>query len=154
SLTEVRPLFIYQAIPHKNVLLHGGNIEFFGAQGRLAFTERWSLVVSEFGGIFIQPDNKVFGFDDTSSFAQVNIGPKFTFIRDDRTGTVAAMGLNFLIPAGSHSAFQDTGTLSLEPYFSIGQSFGTTSYGIANFMLTSGFAVSVDDKRSDFFFTS
>jgi hypothetical protein len=154
SLTEARPLFMFQAIPHKNTLLHGGDIEYVGIQGRVAFTERWSFVVSELGGIFIQPNTTTNGFADASSFAQVTLGPKFTFIRDENSGTVAAMGLNFQFPTGSQQTFQDTGTLSLEPYFSLGQSFGRTSYGNANFLMTSGFDFATDNQRSDFFFAS
>src|SRR5262249_6148219 len=35
SLTEVRPIFMWQGSPTKNPIFHGGDIEFFGLQGRL-----------------------------------------------------------------------------------------------------------------------
>ena len=33
ALTELRPIFMFQSIPHNNPVFHGGNIEFFGTQG-------------------------------------------------------------------------------------------------------------------------
>src|SRR5262249_33182660 len=48
----------------------------------------------------------------------------------------------------------DTGTLSLVPYLSLGQSFGNSSYGSFNALGTFGYAISTDNKRSDYVFTS
>src|SRR5947209_6552350 len=46
SLTELRPLVMYQTIPSKNYAYHGGNAEFFGVQARVALTESVSIVMS------------------------------------------------------------------------------------------------------------
>jgi hypothetical protein len=153
SLTEVRPVFIYQSIPKKNWLYGGGNIEDFTVQGRLALTDQWSIVVSKLGFIAIQPDSKLF-VPDSTSFSEIDIGPKFTFLRNDCSKTVGAVGLTFQIPAGSSSAFQNTGTLSLVPYLSMAQQFGKSSYGSFDAMGTAGYAFSTDNKRSEYLFTS
>src|SRR5262245_15959579 len=57
SLTEVRPLFLYQATPIRNSIFHGGDIEFAGMQARLALTDRLSVVMSKLGAIWIEPHN-------------------------------------------------------------------------------------------------
>ena len=72
------------------------------------------------------------------------------------SGTVAAGGVIFEIPTGSDKVFQNTGTLSIDPYLSLGQTFGRlpSGYGSFNFLGTLGYSLSVDDKRSEFFWTN
>jgi hypothetical protein len=153
SLTELRPVFIYQSIPKKNWLFGGGNIEDFALQGRLALTDRWSLVVNKLGFIAIQPDSKLF-VPDRTGFSEIDIGPKYTFLRNDCSKTLGAVGLTFQIPVGNSNVFQDTGTLSLVPYLSMAQQFGNSSYGSFDAMGTVGYAFSTDNKRSEYLFTS
>ena len=128
SLTEVRPIFLYQTIPNSNALFRGGNAEFFGLQARLAITDRWSVVINKLGGVSINPGSDSPLPGDTG-FSEFWIGPKYTFLRNTETGTVAAAGVTFQLPVGSAKAYQDTGMLSLVPYLTAAQSFGHTSYG-------------------------
>jgi hypothetical protein len=154
SLTELRPIFLYQNFPKRDAF-GGGNAEFVGLQGRLAFNEYVSLVVNKFGWVAWQPhhDNP-FGLEDKSGFAEIWLGPKFTFYRNDCTKTVAAAGLTFEFPAGSNKVFQDTGTLGLDPYVSFGQTFGRFSYGSFDFMANAGYSFAVDDKRSEYLYAN
>jgi hypothetical protein len=152
SLTEVRPIFIYQEAPTKNSVFHGGDMEYFGVQARVAFTERLSLVVSELGVIWDEPHASSADFQPHSGFAEIHLGPKYTFYRCEQTGTIAAAGLTFEIPAGDKQVHQDTGDLSLVPYLSAGQSFFKSSYGTFDALGTIGYDFGVDDKRSDHFF--
>jgi hypothetical protein len=148
SLTELRPVFMFQTIPHKNDLFHGGDVEFVGVQARVALTDRLSITMQKLGFIFFQPgsDSTV---PDESGFAEINIGPKFTFLRNEETKSVGAVGLTFEIPSGAHGAFQDTGTLGLRPYLSLAQAFAHTSYGTFDAMGTAGYNFSIDNGRSD-----
>jgi hypothetical protein len=153
ALTEVRPLFIWQTIPHNSHGLDGGNAFFYGLQGRFAFNDRWSIVINKLGGVTIDPHVSpgVTEFGGShSGFAEINIGPKFTFLHNTTNNTVAAFGLNLDLPVGSSSVLQDTGTLSLDPYFTIGHTFGRTSWGQFNVVSTAGFNFAADNKRSDF----
>src|SRR5262249_50261327 len=156
SLTEVRPIFMYQSAPSKNWVFRGGNAEFFGLQARVALTEQFSIVMNKLGFVGLQPNgNDLTGdFHNRTGFAEIDIGPKFTFLRNDHTGILGAFGLTFQIPAGDHSVFQDTGSLSLVPYFSFGQSFWHTCYGNFNALGTAGYSFATDDKRSEYLFLS
>jgi hypothetical protein len=154
SLTEVRPLFIYQGTPTGNPIFHGGDIEYFGLQGRLALTDCFSLVMTKLGVVWIEPHNGTPAFQDHAGFAELILGPKYTFLRSEATGTLGAVGLNFDIPAGSAQVLQNTGTLTLEPYISMGQSFCRTSYGTFHALGTFGYNFSVNNQRSDNLFTS
>jgi hypothetical protein len=89
-----------------------------------------------------------------SGFAEIDLGPKYTFLRNEHSGTLGAVGLTFEIPAGSTRAYQDTGDLSLFPYLTMGQNFGRSSYGSFNALGEIGYSFAVDSKRSDFFLTS
>jgi hypothetical protein len=154
SLTELRPLFMWQGTPRGNPVFHGGDIEYLGLQARLAITDCLSFVLTKFGQVWIEPHSGVGGFQDHTGFAELILGPKFTFLRSEATGTLGAAGLNFVIPAGSSRVLQNTGTLTLEPYISMGQSFFHTPYGSFQALGTFGYNLSVDTQRSDNLFLS
>jgi hypothetical protein len=154
SLTEVRPIFIYQSSPSKNWAFKGGDMEFFGAQVRIAITDRWSFVINKLGFIWTEPQGGVNGFAPHVGFSELWLGPKYTFIRNENTGTLAAAGLQFQIPTGPQKVFQNTGNLSLVPYLSMGQNFWRTSYGSMNALGTVGYSFATENERSEYFFLS
>ncbi len=154
ALTELRPIFIWQHTPNSNYFFSGGNNYFAMLQGRLALTDTVSIVMNKLGWVWVNPDGTAPGAEQGNGFGELHIGPKVTFLRNEATKTVAAIGMNFEIAIGSSSVFQDTGNLSLSPYFSITQNFGCTQYGSFNFMNTTGYSLGIDSERSDNFYTS
>ncbi len=157
ALTELKPLFIYAGAPSTNPIFRGGNAEYYGLQARLAVTERLSLTVNELGFITLNPFNPGDGppglFSQSTGFAQVELGPKYTFLRSEDWKTVMAGGLIFQIPAGSPKVFQNTGTLGLAPYLSAAKNFCLPAgWGSTNLMGTMGYDFAVDNKRSQFFY--
>jgi hypothetical protein len=153
SLTEVRPIFIWQTTPSQNPAFRGGSLEFFGTQARVSLSERWSIVMNKLGFITTQPDSNALGFGNETGFGEFWIGPKWTFLRNDSTQTVAALGVTFQLPIGNKSVFQNTGNLSVAPYLSFAQNFWRTSFGSFNFMDTTGYTFA-DNQRSEFFYKS
>jgi hypothetical protein len=155
ALTQFKPIFIWQHTPTSNLYFDGGNNFFAGFQGSVAFTPWLSLTVNQIGFDWINPRNGApVGLANGSGFSEVQLGPKVTFIRDCNTGTAAAFGLTFEIPVGSSAVLQDTGTLSLRPYFSFAQNFAKSNYGSFNFMNTTGYDFALDNERNDFLFSS
>lgn len=155
ALTEVRPIFTYQSAPSGNPIFRGGHSEFFGTQARVAFTERLSLVVNEFGFVSLHPNSPTPDVQQNTGFGEIKLGPKYTFLRNTATGTVAAAGLTFELPAGSHAVSQDTGSLGFDPYVTFGQHFRLPSgFGSLNLLGAMGYSFSADNKRSEFFHTS
>ncbi len=153
SLSEIRPLFSYQSIPGNNPYTDGGSAMFFGTQLRLSITDRLSFVLNELGFLNISPDVSTPPFSSSTGFAELKMGPKWTFLRNTETGTVAAVGLTFEIPCGSASVFQNTGSLSLDPYLSLAQIVNLGSgWGSLNFMGTTGYSFSVDNQRAEFYY--
>jgi len=154
ALTEVRPIFMWQSIPDSNPQYRGGNAYFYGLQARLAITPSWSIVINKLGGVTLSPNQEQGEFTDNSGLAEIWLGPKWTFYRNESEGRVAAAGLTFQIPCGSAKVQQDTGTLTLAPYVSFAQTFGRTSYGAFNFMNTTGYAFSLNGERSSYFYSN
>src|SRR5262249_10307218 len=143
----------YQRIPTSSRDFFGGNISFFGVQGRVAFTDRGSLVFNKFGGVVLNPN-------DTSPFWEHNgvgglwLGPKWGVYPTAEDG-IAAAGLQFQLPIGSKSTFQNTGDLSLVPYVSYARNlFRDFSYGSFNLMASTGYAFSINNERSDYYWLS
>jgi hypothetical protein len=153
ALTEVRPIFMMQGTPTRNPIFHGGDVEFFGLQARVAVTDRLSFVLNKTGWNWMEVHNPTDGFENHSGFSEIWLGPKYTFYRCESSGTVAAAGLTFQVPVGSTKVFQDTGYLTLEPYISAAQSI-QTPIGAFNLMNTTGYAFAVDSQRTDYFFTN
>jgi hypothetical protein len=153
SLTEARPIFLFQTIPNSNPLFLGGNAVFYGTQFRLAVTERWSFVLNKLGGVSINPGHDS-PLGSETGFAELWLGPKYTFLRNTDTGTVAAAGLTFQIPTGPGKVYQDTGSLSLVPYVTAGQNCLKSQFGSCNIMGTLGYSFRTDNDRSDFLFNS
>jgi hypothetical protein len=162
ALTEVRPIFIYQRA-QKTSVLNNGNIEWFGAQLRLALTDNLSIVVHKLGGVAWQPGNAAslgapgvpppgsMPVDDATGFSEVTIGPKFTFLRLRDSQTLGAVGVAFDIPTGPNSVKQDTQSLTIRPYVTFGQAFGQTSFGTFNSMAVVGYNFGVNDRSDNLF---
>ncbi len=154
SLTEFRPIVIFQNVPGGQPEFRGGNITWYGAQARLAVTERFSFVFHKIGGITVNPDG-VTPFDKQTGFSELWLGPKYTFIRNEDTCGVLAGGLQFQLPVGGKNVAQDTGSLSLVPYATYARPFFKGSaLGTVNTMLGTGYSFSTTSARSDYYYLS
>lgn len=152
ALTELRPIFMWQHTPSSNPVFSSSDNFFLGLQARVAFTENISLVINKLGVVWAEPNAA--GYSPHTGFSELWLGPKFTFIRNETSGTLLAAGLTFQIPTGPSKVFQNTGDLSLVPYLSYGQSFWRSDYGTFNFLNTTGYAARVDSTRTDNIFSS
>ncbi|WP_020471171.1 hypothetical protein [Zavarzinella formosa] len=151
ALTELRPIYIYQTIPKNQYLYQGGNAQFFGLQGRLALTERFSVVVNKLGGNIFNPGSTS-PLDNDVGLSEIWLAPKFAFWRDVETQTLATGGLMFQIPVGGKSVYQDTGSLSLVPYVSYGQRLWRTGAGTFSVQNTVGYSFGTNNLRSDYLY--
>jgi hypothetical protein len=156
SLTELRPIFIYQKVPGGEPVFKGGDLYWIGTQARVAFTNRLSLVFHKIGGLGVNPSNDFSGFFGGSEFgfSEFWFGPKLTLIRDTEFGTLLAAGATFQLPIGSNNVYQNTGDLSIVPYLSLAQNFWSSRFGSFNGLIGTGYAASVNRKRSDSYYLS
>jgi hypothetical protein len=154
ALTQIKPLVLYQQVPSRNPAFGGGDIWWYGVTGSVAVTDYFSVVINKLGFITLHPHTQVNGINNTTGFSEFSLGPQFTFYRCESTKTVLAAGLLFDLAVGSGSVLQDTGDLSLVPYFSAAQSLFRTDYGSFNYMTTIGYSISTNHDRNDFFYWS
>lgn len=154
ALTEVRPIFMYQQIPGSQPDFNGGSVYYYGVQARLAVTDRLSFTFNKLAGITLSPGSNSL-YDGGTGFGELWLGPKYTFIRNEETGTLLAGGVQFQIPIGSSNVFQNTGDLSVVPYLTYGQNFGRDlKIGSFNTLIGTGYALSTDNIRSDYYYLS
>jgi hypothetical protein len=151
SLTELRPIFLYQTIPTNQYWYQGGSVSFLGPQARLALTDRFSFVIHKLGGTSLSKgDNALVA--EGSGFSEIWLGPKFTFWRDADAQRIASAGLQFQLPIGSADVFQDTGTIALVPYVSFARELGQSRFGMVRMINVVGYHLGTDNMRSDYFF--
>jgi hypothetical protein len=153
ALTEVRPIFMIQAIPNSNPAFLGGNAEFFGLQARLAIGERFSLTLNKLGWTAINSGSGA-PAPGGVAFSELQMGAKYTFLRAVDARMIGAAGVLFHLPVGGPSVYQDTGSLSIVPYFSFGKNFFETRFGSLNFLNTTGYSFATDSFRTDYFYSS
>ncbi|MCX7666168.1 MAG: hypothetical protein N2112_11545 [Gemmataceae bacterium] len=153
ALTELRPIFMYQRIPDSQYYYRGGNLSFFGGQARLALSDRFSVVLNKIGGVNINPGRDS-GLPSSTVFTELWLGPKFTFLRDVEDHTIGAFGLTFQLPLGGASFFQNTGSLSLVPYFTYATRLDRTPYGTFGVLNTVGYSFGTSNARSDFLYNT
>jgi hypothetical protein len=151
SLTELRPVFLYQKVPDAQPNFRGGNVWFAGTQVRVAVSERLSVVVKKLGAVGVNPGGAS-PLDGGTGFAELWVGPKYVVIRDDESGSLLAAGATSQISIGSADAFQDTGSLSIAPYASYARPFLKTSLGTFVGIANGGYSFSVNADRSDYLF--
>jgi hypothetical protein len=155
ALTELRPIFMWQGASSNNPIFHGGYSLFFGTQARLAFTDQLSVVMNQLGFVHLHPYDPPPPFHTETLFTDVKLGPKWTFYRCPSSGTVAAAGLTFEIPTNSSRVWENHGSLSLDPYLSVGQTICLPSgFGAINLLGEMGYSFSVDNNRAEFFHLS
>ena len=153
SLTEFRPVFIWQRAAGGNPLFRGGDAVFFAFQGRLAINEEWSVVIHKFGFANVRPGGRDDLFDPNpyqggTGLTDLQIGPKWTFYRNVESRTVAALGLNFEVPIGS-TKVQQGNNGAVTPYLTAAQAWGDF-----NFMGATGYRFGFSNSRSDMLFLS
>lgn len=151
SLTEFRPIILWQKLRGDNPLTRGGDAVLYTFQGRLAFNEYWSLVIHKFGFTTLDvgddPVNPPL-VPGGSGLTDLQIGPKFTFWRNRDTGTIAALGANFEIPTGSSRVLQGNGG-AVTPYLTAAQRIWDF-----NLMGAAGYRFGFSSQRADMFFVS
>jgi hypothetical protein len=153
SLTEVRPILMYQNIPGAQSLYQGGNAFFIGSQFRLAVTERWSVTINKFGYQTFEGGSGS-SIPRGSGFSEFWIGPKYTFYRDKEHQSLISAGTILQIPMGPDSNYQNTGKLSIVPYVSGAMRLWETDWGTLNGMANLGYSFGTNSERADFFYTS
>lgn len=140
--TEARPIYIYHKIDDKFVT-SGGAANIYALQLRYAIDDRWGIIATKDGFVDLNSDAVL---DDQHGFADIALGAKYAFYRDDAERQIATLGLRYEIPTGEKEVFQGQGDGAFNPFMSAAAGFGAF-----NFMAGTGFRIALDDQDSSFY---
>jgi hypothetical protein len=112
--TEIRPLFLYTDISN-DFVTNGGNYSVVAIQARLAITERFGLIATKDGYIFLRPKNVV---PDNDGFANLAFGIKGALLRDAASGSILSAGFRYEAPSGEQDVLQGRGDGLVNPFVS------------------------------------
>ena len=140
--TEARLIFMHQEIDDEFVT-GGGNFQLYALELRYAVNDRLALLATKDGWINFNPDGVL---DDESGFANIAVGAKYAFYKDDMQGRILTGGLRYEIPTGNRDVLQGEGDGFVQPFLT-----GAVALGdYWNFMTASGLRIAVDDEDSSF----
>lgn len=165
SQSDVRPIYAYHVIPGsfaKGTGLDGGYVNVAALQLRIAINDRWSIIATKDGYVWVRPTHDVSTATGggivtrDSGFANLAFGAKWNFWRDSDLGGLASLGLRYEAPSGEPQALQgsvfkagalaDRGNGLMNPFVSYGWSKDDF-----HFLGYTGFRFPLSDVDSMFF---
>ncbi len=111
--TEVRPIFIHQKIPLKNVVLPvvggvsllQGDVTVVAAEARLALTDNLGIIATKDGYAWVDFDDPLtnaVGINDEDGFVNIAFGLKYALWNDVEDKSIITVGLKYEAPIGNH----------------------------------------------------
>lgn len=167
SQSDVRPIYAYHVIPKSfaretlNSLgappLNGGYVNVAALQLRIAINDRWSIIATKDGYVWVRPTDPLKTVvENNSGFANIAFGVKWNFWRDTDLGALASLGLRYEAPVGEPQALQgpvyinnnfaDRGNGLMNPFVSYGWALGDL-----HLLGYTGFRFPLSDVDSMFF---
>jgi hypothetical protein len=140
--TEIRPIYIYHKLDDEFVT-GGGAANVYALQLRYAVDERWGIIATKDGYVDLNTDEVL---ADENGFADLSVGAKYAFYRDDVSRDIATIGLRYEVPLGEKEVFQGQADGAFNPFLS-----AATGLGPINIMVGTGFRLAVDSEDSSFY---
>lgn len=157
ATTEVRPIFMFHDIHNDFLGLGGGEAYVVAVQARLALTDRFALIATKDGYVWMRPKSEIPGavtHDD--GMANLAFGAKYAVLLDEALRRIVTLGLRYEVPTGDSGVLQgkvfriagvnQRGDGILNPFVSAG-----VGAGDFQFLSYTGFRVPIDDVDSAFF---
>ena len=101
NTTEFRAVYVWQQIPSDNPLGHG-HIDAWAFPFSIALSENFSIIATKAGVVHMDSE----AIDGRDGWMDINIGAKWTFLRDDANGFLLSCGATYEAPWGSHDVYQ------------------------------------------------
>jgi len=157
ATTEIRPIFMYHDIHNDFLGLGGGSAYLLAVQARWAVTDRFALIATKDGYVWMRPASEIPGavtHDD--GMANLAFGAKYAVHYDEAAGRIATLGLRYELPIGDSGVLQgkvfridgvnERGDGILNPFLSSGVAAGNF-----HFLGYMGGRVPLDSVDSTFF---
>lgn len=157
ATTEVRPIFMFHDLENDFLGLGGGEAYLLAVQARLAITDRFALIATKDGYVWLRPHNEIPGaVTKNDGFANIALGAKYAVLYDEAARRIATLGLRYEIPSGDAGVLQgkvlridgvdERGDGVLNPFLSAGVGAGNF-----HFLGYAGGRVPINDIDSTFF---
>lgn len=169
STSEIRTIYMYQELSNESAQsagFNGGHAHFMILQGRVAMSERFSLILTKAGYVWLRPNRDIQGaVEDGDGWANTAFGMKYAVYRDAFQRGIATIGLRYEAPSGSDKVMQggvfrntirdpsgnavirsDRGDGVMNPFLS-----GAWGTGKLHLMGYAGWRVPIDGVDSTFF---
>jgi hypothetical protein len=144
NTTEIRPIFIYHRIPD-DFLLGSGSLQVAAVQLRAALTDRFSLIATKDGRVWINPS----GGSELDGWANLAVGIKGSLLQREDWAAIVSAGLRYEIPSGNREVFQGLGKGAINPFISAAKGFGDF-----HMQLYTGPRLAITDTDSSFYDTN
>ncbi len=118
--SEIRPMFLHTDIS-SDFVTNGGHYDVVAIQARLAITDRFGLIATKDGYIFLRPRSVV---EHADGLANLAFGFKAALLRDTASGAIVTAGLRYEAPSGERDVLQGRGDGLLNPFLSAAKKFG------------------------------
>lgn len=129
SLTEARPLYIYNKIDPSHPL-GSGNFDVYAMQLRVALTDRLTFIADKDGYATIHPQVPV---GTLEGWLDLAAGLKYVFVRDVENQFLVTGGFMYEIPNGEAAVFQNQGGGLFTLFGTIGKEFAGRAHILDTF---------------------
>lgn len=136
--TELRPIYAHHKI-QDGFVTGGGDVNIYALQARAKITDDFSLIATKDGFVDLNPKGVV---PDDSGLANIALGGKYSFYRDDTS--ILTGGLRYEFPTGKEGVLQGKGNGLINPFMSAGATF----CGL-NLVAGSGLRIRTDEDDSN-----
>lgn len=157
AITEVRPIFMFHDLANDFLGLDGGEAYLLAVQARFAVTERFALIATKDGYVWLRPHKEIPGaVTKNDGFANLAFGAKYAVLYDEAKRRIATLGLRYEVPSGDAGVLQgkvlriagvnERGDGVLNPFLSAG-----VGAGDFQFLGYAGGRVPINEVDSTFF---
>jgi len=120
ATTEIRPIYAYHKIPN-DFVTQGGYANVAAVQLRVALTDRFALIATKDGYVWLHPDKVV---DHADGWANIAFGAKYALFQDDALGLIGTLGGRYEVASGNRDVLQGYGDGLFNVFLSGGWEFG------------------------------
>jgi hypothetical protein len=118
--SEIRPMFMYTSIS-SDFVTQGGHYDVVAMQARLALSDRFSLIATKDGYVWLRPSKVL---PDRDGWANIAAGVKAALYRDAPSASILTAGVRYEAPTGNQDVLQGNGDGLMNPFLSAAKGFG------------------------------
>lgn len=121
-MSEARAIYLTHKVP---LAAGGGRVNLFALQVRAAVNDKLSIIATKDG--YMTSSNPLIN----DGWADINLGVKYSLLRDSATGTLLSAGATYEAPFGSPQSLQGNGNGTFNLFLSGGRRIGDNGHWLS-----------------------